>query len=204
MFYNDRLSGKERKQKIALIVCAVVVLAVWLVLTIRINTIFPFKKIEKCGYGEWINYTPDIADIITADVSISPVSCKMYDRAGILKDYTKEQLGIFSEGKDDSDYLVFTVDIKNNGQEAVSINRLASLFIYCTEFNGDSNSLEKMNIDINSVEAGEIQRVQLVTSIRHDDVWKINSRQRYAESDVYIIMSQYPLERRMVFYIEQL
>lgn len=52
MFYNDRLSGKERKQKIALIVCAVVVLAVWLVLTIRINTIFPFKKIEKCGYGE--------------------------------------------------------------------------------------------------------------------------------------------------------
>lgn len=112
MFYNDRLSGKERKQKIALIVCAVVVLAVWLVLTIRINMIFPFKKIEKCGYGEWINYTPDIADIITADVSISPVSCKMYDRAGILKDYTKEQLGIFSEGKDDSDYLVFTVDIK--------------------------------------------------------------------------------------------
>ena len=40
MFYNDRLSGKERKQKIALIVCAVVVLAVWLVLTIRINMIF--------------------------------------------------------------------------------------------------------------------------------------------------------------------
>lgn len=141
MFYNDRLSGKQRKQKIVLIVCAVVILAVWLVLTIRINTIFPSKKIEKCGYGEWINYTPDIADIITADVSISPVSCKMYDRAGILKDYTKEQLGIFSEGKDNSDYLVFTVDIKNNGQEAVSINRLASLFIYCTEFNGDSNSL---------------------------------------------------------------
>lgn len=79
MFYNDRLSGKERKQKIALIVCAVVVLAVWLMLTIRINTIFPSKKIEKCGYGEWINYTPDIADIITVDVSISPVSCKMYD-----------------------------------------------------------------------------------------------------------------------------
>ena len=64
MFYNDRLSGKQRKQKIALIVCAVVVLAVWLVLTIRINMIFPSKKIEKCGYGEWINYTPDIADII--------------------------------------------------------------------------------------------------------------------------------------------
>lgn len=47
MFYNDRLSGKERKQKIALIVCAVVVLAVWLMLTIRINTIFPSKKIEN-------------------------------------------------------------------------------------------------------------------------------------------------------------
>lgn len=107
-------------------------------------------------------------------------------------------------GKDDTDYLVFTIDIKNNAQEAVSINRLITFFFYCTEFNGDSNSLEKMNIDINSVEAGEIQRVQLVTSIRHDDVWKINSRQRYAESDVYIIMSQYPLERRMVFYIEQL
>lgn len=73
---------------------------------------FSIQKIEKCGYGEWINYTPDIADIITVDVSISPVSCKMYDRAGILKDYTKEQLGIFSEGKDDADYLVFTVDIK--------------------------------------------------------------------------------------------
>ena len=110
MFYNDRLSGKKRKQKIALIVCAVVVLAVWLVLTIRINTIFPSKKIEKCGYGEWINYTPDIADIITADVSISPVSCKMYDRAGILKDYTKEQLGIFSEGKD-SAYLCLLLTI---------------------------------------------------------------------------------------------
>lgn len=30
----------------------------------------------------------------------------------------------------------------------------------------------------------------------------VNSRQRYAESDVYIVMSQYPLERRMVFSIE--
>lgn len=126
MFYNDRLSGKQRKQKIALIVCAVVVLAVWLVLTIRINTIFPSKKIEKCGYGEWINYTPDIADIITADVSISPVSCKMYDRAGILKDYTKEQLGIFSEGKDDSDYLVFTVDINFKQISQLSFHRLAN------------------------------------------------------------------------------
>lgn len=47
MFYNDRLSGKERKQKIALIVCAVVVLAVWLVLTIRINTIFPSKRLKN-------------------------------------------------------------------------------------------------------------------------------------------------------------
>ena len=202
MFYNDRLSGKERKQKIALIVCAVVVLAVWLVLTIRINTIFPFKKIEKCGYGEWINYTPDIADIITADVSISPVACKMYDRESILKDYTKEQLGIFSEGKDDADYLVFTVDIKNNGQETVSINRLVSLFIYCTEFNGDSNSLEMMNTDIKTVESGETQRVQFVTNIKYKDAWMVNSRQRYAESDVYIVMSQYPLERRMVFSIE--
>ena len=192
MFYNDRLSGKERKQKIALIVCAVVVLAVWLMLTIRINTIFPSKKIEKCGYGEWINYTPDIADIITVDVSISPVSCKMYDRAGILKDYTKEH----------ADYLVFTVDIKNNGQEAVNINRLASLLIYCTEFNGDSNSLERMNTDIKTVASGETQRVQFVTNIRYKDAWMVNSRQRYAESDVYIVMSQYPLERRMVFSIE--
>lgn len=99
MFYNDRLSGKQRKQKIALIVCAVVVLAVWLVLTIRINTIFPSKKIEKCGYGEWINYTPDIADIITADVSISPVSCKMYDRAGILKITQKNSLEYFQKEK---------------------------------------------------------------------------------------------------------
>ncbi len=204
MFYNDRLSGKEGKKRTAIIVCIIVVIIAWLVLVIRINTIFPRKKIEKCGYGQWINYTPDIEDVITADVSISPVACKMYDRESILKEYTKEQLGVFSVGKDDMDYLVFTIDIKNNAQEAVSINRLITFFFYCTEFNGDSNSLEKMNIDINSVEAGEIQRVQLVTSIRHDDVWKINSRQRYAESDVYIIMSQYPLERRMVFYIEQL
>lgn len=51
MFYNDRLSGKQRKQKIALIVCAVVVLAVWLVLTIRINMIFPSKKIENADMG---------------------------------------------------------------------------------------------------------------------------------------------------------
>lgn len=47
MFYNDRLSGKERKQKIALIVCAVVVLAVWLMLTIRINTIFIKKRLKN-------------------------------------------------------------------------------------------------------------------------------------------------------------
>ena len=47
MFYNDRLSGKERKQKIALIVCAVVVLAVWLMLTIRINTIFHPKRLKN-------------------------------------------------------------------------------------------------------------------------------------------------------------
>lgn len=31
-------------------------------------------------------------------------------------------------GKDDTDYLVFTIDIKNNAQEAVSINRLITFF----------------------------------------------------------------------------
>ena len=58
MFYNDRLSGKEGKKRTAIIVCIIVVIIAWLVLVIRINTIFPRKKIEKCGYGQWINYTP--------------------------------------------------------------------------------------------------------------------------------------------------
>lgn len=61
-------------------------------------------------------------------MSISPVACKMYDRESILKEYTQEQLGVFSVGKDDTDYLVFTIDIKNNAQEAVSINRLITFF----------------------------------------------------------------------------
>ena len=72
--------GKREKKRIAVIAFIIVVIITWLVLVIRINTIFPRKKIEKCGYDEWINYTPDIEDIITADVSISPVACKMYDR----------------------------------------------------------------------------------------------------------------------------
>ena len=52
MFYNDRLSGKEGKKRTAIIVCIIVVIIAWLVLVIRINTIFPRKKIEKCGYGQ--------------------------------------------------------------------------------------------------------------------------------------------------------
>lgn len=203
MFYNNRLAGKWSKKKVASVVCIAVILIVWLVLTIRINIIFPRKTIEKCGYGEWINYTPDIENLITADVSISPVSCKMYDRAGILKDCTEEQLGAYSVGKEDADYLVFTLDIKNNGQEDISVNRLTAFFFYSTEFNGDCNALEKMSVDINTVAAGETQRVQFVTNIKHEDAWTFNSRERYAKSDVYIIMSQYPLEKRLVFSIEQ-
>ena len=49
MFYNDRLSGKEGKKRIAVIAFIIVVIITWLVLVIRINTIFPRKKIEKCG-----------------------------------------------------------------------------------------------------------------------------------------------------------
>ncbi|MFR4338459.1 MAG: hypothetical protein ACLT33_10905 [Lachnospira pectinoschiza] len=44
-------------------------------------------------------------------MSISPVACKMYDRK-YIKEYTQEQLGVFSVGKDDNDCLVFTIDIK--------------------------------------------------------------------------------------------
>lgn len=47
MFYNDRLSGKERKQKIALIVCAVVVLAVWLVLKSELIRFFHSKRLKN-------------------------------------------------------------------------------------------------------------------------------------------------------------
>ena len=96
MFYNDRLSGKEGKKRTAIIVCIIVVIIAWLVLVIRINTIFPRKKIEKCGYGQWINYTPDIEDVITADVSISPVACKMYDRESIKRVYKGTAWSIFS------------------------------------------------------------------------------------------------------------
>ena len=51
MFYNDRLSGKEGKKRTAIIFCIIVVIIAWLVLVIRINTIFPRKKIEKCDIG---------------------------------------------------------------------------------------------------------------------------------------------------------
>ncbi len=47
---TDYRESKESR-KIALIVCAVVVLAVWLVLTIRINTIFPSKRLKNAGMG---------------------------------------------------------------------------------------------------------------------------------------------------------
>lgn len=203
MFYNDSLSGRQRKKRIAVIICLAMAFIIWLVLTIRINVVFPRKTIEECTYGDWINYSPDIEGVITADVSISPVSCKMYDREHILKEYTEEELGVFSIGIDDTTYLVFTLDIKNNGQEDVNINRLAAFFIYCTEFNGDNNSLEKMNMDINTVASGETKRIQFVTNIRHKDVWMINSKERFAKSDVYIILSQYPIEKRLVFSIEQ-
>ena len=58
-------------------------------------------------------------------------------------------------------------------------------------------------MDINTVASGETKRIQFVTNIRHKDVWMINSKERFAKSDVYIILSQYPIEKRLVFSIEQ-
>ncbi len=202
MFYNDKLSKKEKRKKTAVILVIVSFLMVWLVLTIRVNIAFPGKTIEKCSYGEWLDYKPNVDSAFNADLSLSPVSCKMYDYNEINEAYSKDELsGDFVTGEGQL-FLVFTINVKNNGKEEFNVNMLCVALMYCTEFNGDWNSLELINKGKKTISPEETQSFEFVTSIYVEDALHYNCRERYSEKDVYVIASQYPIERRLVFSIE--
>lgn len=202
MFYDDKLCGKDKKVKEATAAVAVIIFLLWLILTIRVNIVFPGKTIEQCSYGEWTDYKPDIKGVINADVSLSPVSCKMYDYEELKKIYLKEESIGGLDARSNAQYLVFTINIKNNGKEDVNINRLSTLFRYCTPFNGDWNSLEKIDKNNVSVSPGETRETEFVTNVRVYDDIGYKCKERFSENEVFVIFSQYPVEKRLVFNID--
>jgi hypothetical protein len=196
MFYKG---GDKRKR---LVLCGVVCLltVIWAVQVYSVNASFPGKTIIECRYNESIGYAPDVDGIINADVSLTPVSCVMLTADEVSKNYPElfENMGSFV-----SDYLIFEVNIKNNRNEEVRIYPLTAFFLYASPFNGDSNSLTYIDTDnVSTVGGNEELTIKLAASVISDDSFG-KGRDRYINTEQYILVSQYPEERRLVFRIEK-
>ncbi|MCI5500739.1 MAG: hypothetical protein MR409_02285 [Lachnospiraceae bacterium] len=204
MFYNDKKTVKERNRTVLIWLVAGIALIIWIAFTIRVNAAFPNKEIIVCHSGEWIDYSPNIDGVINADVSISPVSCTMYTKDDLQKKYGDYNLCFLSDSLNpEIRYLVFEINIRNNGKEPVNANRLTSYYLYSTPYNGDYNALERITDGTTDINPGETKTFELCTLIREKDAVMINCHERYVKSDVYILLTQYPMERRLVFSISE-
>lgn len=199
MFYKNNIS---KKRKILIISIIAIPLLIWAVLVVRINLAYPDKEIIECGYGESMDYKPDIEGRIKADVSLSPVSCVMMDKEGLLSQYGDTYNGIISDDRYNMKYLIFEISIKNNGADTVKIRMLTSFFMYASPFNAGSNVLNYMDGQVEELAAGETVNVKFSAIIYDGDVLP-NSSERFKTYDIYMIVSQYPVERRLVFEIDK-
>lgn len=204
MFYNDRKTARQRKRTVVICSMLAVAFIVWVIFIIRINLAFPDKEILTCNQGEWMDYSPDIEHVISADVSISPVSCVMYTQESLQREYSDYNLNFLSNSSNSKNkYLVFEISIKNNGNEVINAKKLTTFFMYATPFNGDCNCFDRITDEGEDVAPGETKKVKLVTLVHELDAVLVNCHERYVKSEVYIILTQYPIERRLVFNIRE-
>lgn len=195
MFYNHR-----NKKKIAIAaVIAAVIIPLWAIEVWKINKAFPRKTIESCGYNEWMRYTPDVKDYIQADVSISPLSCVILPNEEVIRDYPNNDL-LSAEGRYN---LLFELKVKNNSDTAVKITRLCAYFMYVSPFNSDWNAPRYVHNDDKMEIAGHEETVIKLTAIIDYEDWLPNSYERYIKENAYILISQYPVEKRLVFQIKE-
>lgn len=190
MFYKHK--------KNPLLLLFIPLLIVWAALVIRVNTAFPKKTIVEYPIGEWAHYTPHL-NFFTADLSICPVSCTVTSGSNISEQYPDSYQR--TTLKKDKEYLIFEQLITNHSDTPVDIKHLVMCFFYCSPFNGNNNSLTYLdNAGVTVIPAGETVRIKCATIFRSFDLFP-DSRRRFMDSDVYILFSQYPVERRLVYRI---
>lgn len=196
MFYKC----KNKKRRTIILVVITVLLIIWGGFVIRVARAFPSKTIVRCEQNEWIDYSPEIKDFISADVSISPVSCNIISGGEIAELYPETYMrGSIPE---DKKFLVFDIAVRNNADESLGIRRLVGYFLYCSPFNGDCNSLTYIDENnVNEIEGGEEKVIKLAARLHYEDALP-DSYSRYIKEEVYMLISQYPIEKRLVFRIE--
>lgn len=193
MFYNH----KVKKVKLIIPVLAIVV---WAGFVIRVNAAFPDKTIVECHYNEWLDYKAEL-NFLSVNISLSPVSCHIESGEELMKQYQSS----FGSKKVwlEKDYLVFELAVKNNADAPIDIQQLTYCFFYCSPFNGNTNStiyLNRENKD--EIEPGETIHILEAALFYSGDMFP-NSFERYKAEDVYVLVSQYPVEKRLVFRIEE-
>ena len=196
MFYNHR----NKKKTAAAVIIAAIIIPLWGIEVYKINKAFPRLTIVSCGNNEWMRYTPDVKDYIQADVSISPISCVILPNEEVVRAYPDDDKLLSLEGRYN---LLFEIKVRNNSDEAVKITRLCAYFMYASPFNGNHNALWYVhNDDKTELNGYEEATIKLTTIIRYED-WLPNSYERYIKEGVYILISHYPVEKRLVFQIEE-
>lgn len=193
MFYKSKLS---KKRKVLYAVICLLIFSVWGTLVFIVNSEYPDKTIIECRYGEWIDYEPDVEGVIKANVSLSPLSCDIATGQELVEQYTEslKYSYIFNE----REYFVFEIAIKNNVDTAANVRKLAAYFMFCSPENGSSNALLYLNDEIAEVQAKETVTVRFATLFNYLDALP-NSYERFMNSDIYVLISNYPIERRLVF-----
>ena len=200
MFYKC----KNKKMIIILIIAAIIILVIWGIEVWKVRKAFPQKTIQSCGYNEWISYTPDDM-YIKADVSIAPVSCTIMTPQDFARQYRNVD-GPFTGEVRGGRFLynmVFEINIKNNSDLPVDITRLCTFFMAASPFNTSSNGVQYINENgKNDIKGHENATIKLLTRVNCDS-WYPDSYNNYIKSDMYILISQYPVEKRLVFQIKE-
>lgn len=198
MFYKC----KNKKKIFIAIIAAALLLIMWGAEVWKVNKAFPPKTFEDYHYNEQMHYTPD-NDYIKADVSITPVSCSILTTEDFVRRYPNVSGFLVGTTGKQKHNLVFTIKIKNNSDIPVEIERICTYFMYASPFNANSNGLQYINGNGKTeIQSNEEATVKLLSRVRCD-AWYPNSYKEYVKAGAYIIITQYPVEKRLVFQIQE-
>ena len=173
------------------------ILFVWRVYDVKSR--FPAKQIEECRKGEWIDYNPRVENMLDADVKMSPVSMNKYNGYEFIEKYPVSSAIHMYEGFEEFMVIVIEFQVQNCGDSKLSLWKLVSAFEFVSSYNGYGNAA--LLIDENDdymVEAGETKNVEAAVIVNQTYVGEKNM-QKFLNSEFYLLLSGYPLEKRLVY-----
>lgn len=187
---------KRIKKKHVVTGTAVLLIIIFFIRVFIVRSRFPQIKIEEYRRQETTVFEPEMKSF-TAWTELSPADYHVYTGGEFIEEYP-EVHDVYDTYKNFDSYYVYVPEIiiKNTGDKSVSVNRLTSFFQYVNPYDGYTNGLYPIENII--LQPGEEDTAKFVVLV-HPDVVGEGKMEKFLDSDFFIVVMSYPVEKRLVY-----